>query len=74
MKVKALVTQLFLALCNPMSYIACQASLSIEFLRHKYWSGLLFPSPGGRPDPGVEPSSLALPADSLLSKLSSKSI
>ena len=26
--------------------VACQSPLSIEFSRKKYWSGLLFPSPG----------------------------
>ena len=29
------------------------------------WSGLPFPSPGDRPDPGIKPGSLALQADSL---------
>ena len=37
--------------------IACQASLSLEFSRQKYWSGLPFPSPGDPPDPGIEPES-----------------
>ena len=31
----------------------------------EYWSVLLFPSPGDLPDPGIEPRSLALQADSL---------
>ena len=30
------------------------------FLRHEYWSGLPFPSPGDHPDPGTEPTSPAL--------------
>ena len=30
---------------------------SIGFSRQEYWSGLLFPSPGGLPDPGIEPAS-----------------
>ena len=30
----------------------------------EYWGGLLFPSPGDLPDPGLKPSSLALQADS----------
>ena len=34
-----------------------QASLSIGFSRQEYWSGLLYPSPGGPPNPGVEPAS-----------------
>ena len=30
--------------------VACQASLSKEFSRQEYWSGLPFPSPGDLPD------------------------
>ena len=30
--------------------------------RQEYWSGLLFPTPGDLPDPGMEPVSLASPA------------
>ena len=37
-----------------------QAPLSVEFPRQEYWSGLLFPSPGDRPNPETEPMSLAL--------------
>ena len=40
----------------------------MEFSRCEYWSGLLFPSPGHLPDPGIEPRSPALQADSLLSE------
>ena len=40
--------------------VAHQAPLSIEFSRQEYWSGLPFPSPGGLPDPGIEPGSPAL--------------
>ena len=35
--------------------------------QQEYWSGLPFPSPGGLSDPGIEPRSHALWADSLLS-------
>ena len=35
------------------------------FPREEYWSGLPCPSPGDLPDPGIEPKSLALQADSL---------
>ena len=38
----------------------CQASLSLEFPRQEYWSGLPFPPPGDLPNPGVEPASSAL--------------
>ena len=40
--------------------VACQAPLSMEFPRQKYWSGLPFPPPGDLPDPGTEPAALAL--------------
>ena len=43
--------------------VAYQASLSVGFSRQEYWSGLLFPSPGDLPDPGIEPRSPALEAD-----------
>ena len=36
-----------------------------EILWARIWSGLPFPSPGNLPDPGIEPESLALQADSL---------
>ena len=42
--------------------IAQQAPLSMEFSRQEYWSGLPFPSPGDRPNPGTEPASVATPA------------
>ena len=45
--------------------VACLASLSIEFFRQKYWSGLPFPSPGDLSNPGIEPKSPSLQADSL---------
>ena len=38
----------------------------MEFSRQEYWSGFPFPSPGDLPDPGIEPKSSALQADSLL--------
>ena len=45
-----------------------QAPLSMGFSRQEYWSRLPFPSPGDLPDPGIEPRSPALLADSLPSK------
>ena len=38
------------------------------FSRQEYWSGLPFPSPGDLPDPGIEPGSPALQADTLTSE------
>ena len=40
--------------------IAQQAPLSMGFCRQEYWNGLPFPSPGDRPNPEIEPISLAL--------------
>ena len=40
--------------------VAHRALLSMEFSRQEYWSGLPFPPPGDLPDPGIEPTSLAL--------------
>ena len=45
--------------------VAHQAPLSMGFSRHEYWSGLPCPSPRDLPDPGIEPRSPALQADSL---------
>jgi len=40
----------------------------MEFSRQEYWGGLPFPFPGDLPDPGIEPGSPMLQADSLLSE------
>ena len=58
MKVKGLATQ---------SCLTFQDPLSMEFSRQEYWSGQPFPSPGDLPEPGIEPGSPPLQADSLLS-------
>ena len=42
--------------------VACQAPLSMEFSKQEYWSGLLFPSPGDYPDPGIKSVPLVFPA------------
>ena len=42
-----------------------QAPLSMGFFRQEYWSGLPCPPPGDLPNPGIEPRSPALQADSL---------
>ena len=48
--------------------VAYQASLSMGFSRQEYWSGLPFLSPGDHPDPGIEPGSPTLQADTLPSE------
>ena len=45
--------------------VAHQAPLSMGFCRQEHWSGLPFPSPGDLSNPGIEPESPALQADSL---------
>ena len=56
------VTRSCPVLSDPVDYIAHQAPLSREFSRQEYWSGLPFPSPGGLPNPRIEPASPASPA------------
>ena len=51
---------------------ARQAPLSMGFSRQEYWGGLLFPSPRDLPDPGIEPGSPTLQADSLPSEPAEK--
>ena len=48
--------------------IAHQTPPFMEFSRQEYWSGLPFPSPGDHPDPGIEPGSPTLRADTLPSE------
>ena len=48
--------------------VAHQAPLSMGFSRQEYWSWLPFPSPGDLPDPGIEPGSPALQANTLPSE------
>ena len=59
---KVLVAQLCPTLCNHMD---CSLSGSMEFSRQQYWSGLPCPPPGDLPNPGIEPGSPALQADSV---------
>ena len=59
-----LVAQSCPTVCNPWTVIH-QAPLSIGFPRQEYWSGLPFPSARNLPNPGIEPGSPALQADSL---------
>ena len=48
--------------------VACQAPPPVGFSRQEYRSQLLFPFARGLLDPGIEPGSLTLQADSLLSE------
>ena len=53
--------------------VAHQAPLSMGFSRPEYWNGLPFPSPGDLPDPGIEPRSPTLQANTLTSESPGKS-
>ena len=53
--------------CDPWTVVG-QAPPSKGFSRQEHWSGLPFPSPGSLPEPGIEPGSPALQADSLPSE------
>ena len=71
------LTTLYSACCLALNHVwllmtpwtvARQAPLSMGFSREEYWSGLPFSSPGDLPNPGIEPGSPALQADSLLTE------
>ena len=66
-----LVAKLCPTLMTPWT-VAHQAPLSMGFSRQECWSGLPFPSPEDLPDPGIEPRSPALQADSLPTELPGK--
>ena len=51
---------------------AYQAPQTMEFSRQEYWSGLPFISPGDLPNPGIEPGSPALQANTLPSEPAGK--
>ena len=57
-KVKVLVAQSCLPLCNPMDY-SLPGSHAHGILQQEYWSQLPFPSWGDLPDPGIKPGSPA---------------
>ena len=54
--------------------VAPQAPLSMGFSSKEYWSGLSFPPPGDLPNPGIEPGSAAVKANSLPSEPPGKSL
>ena len=68
-----LAPQLGPALCDPVDSSPPGFSVH-EFSRQEYWSGLPVPSPGYLPNPGIEPQSLTLQADSLPSEPPGKPI
>ena len=41
--------------------VAHQAPLSMGFSRQEYWNGLPCPPPGDLPNPGIKPTSPAMP-------------
>ena len=60
-----------LILCDPMD--SKQPGSPVHgFSRQESWSGLLFPSPGDLPDPGIKLRSSAMQADSLPSEPTGK--
>ena len=61
-------------LCVTPRTVAHQAPLSVGFSTQQYWSGLPFPSPEDLPNPGIEPGSPALQADSLVSEPQGRSL
>ena len=52
-------------LCVTLWTVAHQAPLSMGFCRQECWNGLPCPPPGDLPNPGIEPGSSTLQADSL---------
>ena len=68
-----LVTKSCPTLATPWA-VVCQAPQPMGISRQEYWSGLPFPPPGDLPDPGIEPRSPALQADTLPTELLGKSI
>ena len=59
-----LVAKLCLTLCDPMDCSPPGSSVH-GILQREYWSELPFPPPGDLPDPGIEPQSPTLQANSL---------
>ena len=48
--------------------ISCQVHLSMEFHRQEDWNGVLFPSPGDLPNPGIKSTSPALAGGFFITK------
>ena len=69
--VKVLTAQSCPTLCDPVD-CSLAGPFVHEFSRQEYWSGLPFPFPGDLPDPGIDPGSPALQAESLPLELPGK--
>ena len=65
---KVLAAQSCTTLHDPVNRGARQSPLAIESSKQEYWTGLPFPPPGALPNPGIEPRSHTLQADSLPSE------
>ena len=65
-KVQVLVDQSYPTLCDPMDS-SLPSSSDQGILQARVLEWVAFPSPGDLPDPGIEPTSPVLQADSLLS-------
>ena len=63
-----LVTPSCLTLCNSMDCSLPGSLCPWGFSRQEYWSGLTCPLSWDLPNPGIEPRSPKLQADSLLSE------
>ena len=55
------VVSLLSHICDPMDWLL--------FFQQEYWSGLPFPSPGDRPNPGIKAKCPAFQVDSLLTEV-----
>ena len=64
---ESVVTQSCLTLYDPWA-VAARLLWPLGFSGQTYWRGLPFPSAGDLPNPGIEPRSPALQADSLPSE------
>ena len=56
-----LVGQSCLTFCDPMDCSPPSSSVHGIFQAKKYWRGILFPTPGDLPDPGIESTAPASP-------------
>ena len=70
--VRAKAAQSCLTLCDPVDCSLTRLLCPWGFCRQEYCNGLPCPSPGDLPDPGIEPRSPVLQANSLLSESAGK--